>query len=76
MILGEFVLRSGCAILDLKDNILQRYVQKWKVQQHGIAGFESIGPITPQTRDAHIDAQVRQNTDLFSPKGEGLVCAI
>ena len=62
MILGESVLRSGCAILDLKDNILQWYVRKWKVQQHGIAGFESIGPITPQTGDANID--------LFSSKGE------
>ena len=70
MILGESVLRSGCAILDLKDNILQWYGRKWKVQRHGIAGFESIGPITPQTGDANIDALVRQNADLFSSKGE------
>ena len=33
MILGESVLRSGCVILDLRDNIRQWYGRKWKVQQ-------------------------------------------
>ena len=70
MIIGESVLRSGCAILDLKDNMLQWYGRKGKIQQHGIAGFESIGPINPQTGNANIDALVRNNADLFSAKGE------
>ena len=70
MIIGESILRSGCAILDLKNNVLQWYGRKWEIQQNSVSGFESIGPITPQTGNANIDALIRENADLFSAKGE------
>ena len=70
MIIGNSILRSGCAILDLPDNSLHWYGRRWRIKQHGAHGFESIGPITPQTGNANIDALVRRNADLFSAKGE------
>ena len=72
MILGDSVLRNGCAVLDLRNNSLLWYGRKWSIERHGLTGFESIGPIAPQTGNACIDQLVRQNSDVFSAKGERL----
>ena len=66
------ILRNGCAVLDLHNNVLQWYGSRWTIQQHEFAGFESIVPLPPKIGNASIDKLVRRNADIFSAKGEPL----
>ena len=72
MILGNSILRNGCAVLDLHNNVLKWYGRNWKIKQHELAGYESIGPLPPKIGNARIDKIVRINADIFSAKGEPL----
>ena len=72
MIIGNYILRNGCAVLDLHNNVLKWYGRNWKIKQHELAGYESIGPLPPKIGNARIDKIVRINADIFSAKGEPL----
>ena len=72
MIIVNSILRNGCAVLDLHNQVLQWYGRKWKIQRHELAGFESIGPMPTEIGNARIDKLVRRNADIFSAKGETL----
>ena len=70
MIIGDEFLRLGGAILDLGNNSMTWFGRRWSMQRSHPITNDSFGPTTPMTGNAEIDRLVRNNSNLFSAKGE------
>ena len=74
MILGNDSLRVGNGVIDLKANVLSWNRKQWPLRQHSSPGYDSVGPIFPETGSSAIDALVHDNADVFAAKGEKNGC--
>ena len=70
MKIGDEFLRLGGAILDLGNNSMTWFGRRWSMQRSHPITNDSFGPTTPMTGNAEIDRLVRNNSNLFSAKGE------
>ena len=74
MILGNDSLRAGNGVIDLKANVLSWCRKQWPLRTHSSPGYDSVGPIFPETGSSAIDALVHDNSDVFAAKGEKNGC--
>ena len=74
MILVNDSLRVGNGVIDLNANVLSWFRKQWPLRSHSSPGYDSVGPIFPETGSCAIDALVHDNADVFAAKGEKNGC--